>query len=217
MGLRRRTNDRTIRIMPKGEQTRDRIVRHALQLSSAEGLEGLSIGVLASDLGLSKSGLFAHFGSKEELQLAVLRLVAERFEREVLQPAFRAPRGEPRIRRIFDRWMDWVSDAAQGGCPFVAASFELDDKIDSRPRGYLVTAQRLLLATLSRAAQLAKEEGHFRPDLDTEQFAFELDGVMLSFSHWKRLLRDSRAEVRAREAFERLIADARRPVSPDAS
>lgn len=211
MDLRGRTNDRTIQVMPKGEETRDRIVRHALQLSSAEGLEGLSIGVLASDLGLSKSGLFAHFGSKEELQLAVLRLVAERFEREVLQPAFRAPRGEPRIRRIFDRWMDWVSDAAQGGCPFVAASFELDDKIDSRPRGYLVTAQRLLLATLSRAAQLAKEEGHFRPDLDTEQFAFELDGVMLSFSHWKRLLRDSRAEVRAREAFERLIADARRP------
>src|SRR5207237_5705657 len=118
----------------KGEETRERIVRHALQLSSTEGLGGLSIGVLAGDLGLSKSGLFAHFGSKEELQLAVLKLVAERFEREVLQPAFRAPRGEPRIRRIFDRWMDWVSDAAQGGCPFVAASFELDAKIDSRPR-----------------------------------------------------------------------------------
>ena len=198
--------------MPKGEETRDRIVRHALQLSSAEGLEGLSIGVLASDLGLSKSGLFAHFGSKEELQLAVLRLVAERFEREVLQPAFRAPRGEPRIRRIFDRWMDWVSDAAQGGCPFVAASFELDDKIDSRPRGYLVTAQRLLLATLSRAAQLAKEEGHFRPDLDTEQFAFELDGVLLSYSHWKRLLRDPRAEARAREAFENVLVGSRRLV-----
>src|SRR5207237_6016610 len=198
-----------MRIMAKCGGTRVPIVRHGWQLSSAEGLDGLRRGGLASELGLSKSGLFAHFGSKEELQLAVLKLVAERFEREVLQPAFRAPRGEPRIRRIFDRWMDWVSDAAQGGCPFVAASFELDDRIDSRPRGYLVTAQRLLLATLARAAQLAKEEGHFRPDLDTEQFAFELDGVMLSFSHWKRLLRDSRAEGRAREAFERLIADAR--------
>jgi len=201
----------------KGEETRDRILRHALQLSSTEGLEGLSIGVLAGDLGLSKSGLFAHFGSKEELQLAVLKLVAERFEHEVLEPAFRAPRGEPRIRRIFERWMDWVCDAAQGGCPFVAASFELDDKVDSRPRGFLVTAQRMLLTTLARAAQLAKEEGHFRADLDAEQFAFELDGVMLSFSHWKRLLRDSRAEGRAREAFERLVADARRRVKLEAS
>jgi len=201
----------------KGEETRDRIVRHALQLSSTEGLEGLSIGVLASDLGLSKSGLFAHFGSKEELQLAVLERVAERFENEVLQPAFRAPRGEPRIRRIFERWMDWMCDAAQGGCPFVAASFELDDKVDSRPRAFLVTSQRMLLAALARAAQLAKEEGHFRADLDAEQFAFELDGVMLSFSHWKRLLRDSRAEGRAREAFERLVADARRRVKPEAS
>ena len=217
MGLRNKTNYRTIKFMAKGEETRDRIIRHALQLSSAEGLEGLSIGVLASDLGLSKSGLFAHFGSKEELQVAVLKLVAERFEREVLQPAFRAPRGEPRIRRIFDRWMDWMTDAAQGGCPFVDASFELDDKVDSRPRGYLVTAQRQLLAALARAAQIAKEEGHFRPDLDTDQFAFELDGVMLSFSHWKRLLRDSRAESRARGAFERLIADARAAVNLDAS
>src|SRR5207237_7659160 len=133
----------------KGEETRERIVRHALQLSSKEGLDGLSIGVLASELGLSKSGLFAHFGSKEELQLAILKMVAERFEREVLLPAFRAPRGEPRIRRIFDRWMDWVRAAAPGGCPFVAASFELDDKLDSRPRDYLVSAQRLLLQTLA--------------------------------------------------------------------
>jgi AcrR family transcriptional regulator len=194
----------------KGDETRERIVRHALQLSSKEGLEGLSIGVLANDLGLSKSGLFAHFGSKEELQLAVLKLVAERFEREVLIPAFRAPRGEPRIRRIFDRWMDWVSGAAAGGCPFVAASVELDDKIDSRPRGYLVTAQRRLLQTLARAAQIAKEEGHFRADLDTEQFSFELDGVMLSYSHWKRLLRDPKAEARAREAFEKLLLVSRR-------
>ena len=203
--------------MAKGEETRERIVRHALQLSSTEGLEGLSIGVLATDLGLSKSGLFAHFGSKEELQLAVLKLVAERFEREVLLPAFRAPRGEPRIRRVFDRWMDWMNDAAQGGCPFVAASFELDDKVDSRPRGYLVTAQRLLLQSLARAAQIAKEEGHFHADLDPEQFAFEMDGVMLSYSHWKRLLRDPKAEVRARQAFERLLAASRRMVNQTAS
>jgi AcrR family transcriptional regulator len=198
----------------KGDETRERILRHALELSSREGLEGISIGVLANDLGLSKSGLFAHFGSKEELQLAVLKLVAERFEREVLLPAFRAPRGEPRIRRIFDRWMDWVNGAAPGGCPFVAASFELDDRVDSRPRDYLVTAQRLLLSALARAAQLAKEEGHFRSDLDPEQFAFEMDGILLSYSHWKRLLRDPRADARARAAFDTLLASSRRYVEP---
>jgi AcrR family transcriptional regulator len=198
----------------KGEETRDRIVRHALELSSTDGLEGISIGVLASDLGLSKSGLFAHFGSKEELQVAILQRVAQRFEYEVLLPAFRAPRGEPRIRRVFDRWMDWMSDAAQGGCPFVAASFELDDKVDSRPRDYLVTVQRMLLTTLARAAQIAKEEGHFRSDLDTEQFAFDLDGIMLSYSHWKRLLRDAKAEARARAGFEALLVRSRRLLEP---
>ncbi|MFL5294245.1 MAG: TetR/AcrR family transcriptional regulator [Myxococcales bacterium] len=200
--------------MAKGEETRDRIVRHALELSSTEGLEGISIGVLASDLGLSKSGLFAHFGSKEELQVAILQRVAQRFEHEVLLPAFRAPRGEPRIRRVFDRWMDWMSDAAQGGCPFAAASFELDDKVDSRPRDYLVTVQRMLLTTLARAAQIAKEEGHFRSDLDTEQFAFDLDGIMLSYSHWKRLLRDAKAEARARAGFEALLVRSRRSLEP---
>jgi AcrR family transcriptional regulator len=193
----------------KGTNTRERIVDRALRLASRDGLGGLSIGGLASDLGLSKSGLFAHFGSKEDLQLAVLQEAVTRFETTVVRPAIRAPRGEPRVRGLFDHWLAWMADpAVPGGCVLLAASVELDDR-EGRPRDYLVGTQRLLLATLARAARIAIETGHFRADLDCDQFAFELYALMLARGHWKRLLRDPRSDVRARAAFETLIAGAR--------
>src|SRR5215212_5750308 len=106
--------------MSKGEQTRERILDRAFRLASRDGLEGLSIGVLAGELGLSKSGLFAHFGSKEELQLEVLREAAARFESQVMRPAFKAARGEPRVRALFENWVHWVQDASSpGGCVFL--------------------------------------------------------------------------------------------------
>ena len=195
--------------MSKGEETRERILERASRLASRDGLEGLSIGVLASELGLSKSGLFAHFGSKEELQVAVLRAAAERFEAQVMRPAFRAARGEPRVRALFDNWLQWMQDAASpGGCLFQAASTELDDK-EGRPRDYLVGTQRQLLASLAKTARLAIEAGHFRADLDCDQFAFELYGLLLGHSHFRRLLRDPRAESRTRGAFDRLVRSAR--------
>jgi AcrR family transcriptional regulator len=196
--------------MSKGEETRQRIVERAFQQASRDGLAGLSIGGLASDLGLSKSGLFAHFGSKEDLQIEVLREAAQRFEDEVVRPALRAPRGEPRIRRMFENWLRWVGDGAVGGCLFLAAGMELDDKA-GRPRDYLVGSQRQLLATLAKSARLSIEAGHFRPDLDCDQFAFELQGLLMGCSHARRLLRDPQAETRARKAFDRLLADARLP------
>jgi AcrR family transcriptional regulator len=193
----------------KGEGTRERILDRALRLASRDGLGGLSIGVLAAELGLSKSGLFAHFGSKEDLQLAVLQVAAARFEDTVMRPAFRAPRGEPRIRRLFENWMAWIGDpASPGGCVFLAAASELDDR-EGRPRDYLVGSQRLLVASLAKSARFAVEEGHFAPSLDTEQFAFDLYALLLACSHWKRLLRDPRAETRARTAFDRMVANAR--------
>jgi AcrR family transcriptional regulator len=193
----------------KGEGTRDRILDRALRLASRDGLEGLSIGVLAGDLGLSKSGLFAHFGSKEDLQLAVLQEAATRFEDTVMRPAFRAPRGEPRIRRLFENWVGWIGDpASPGGCVFLAAAAELDDR-EGRPRDFLAGSQKQLVAALARSARMAVEEGHFAARLDAEQFAFELYALLLGCSHWKRLLRDPRAETRARAAFERLVDSAR--------
>jgi AcrR family transcriptional regulator len=195
----------------KGEGTRERILDRAFRLASRDGLEGLSIGGLAGELGLSKSGLFAHFGSKEDLQLAVLQMAATRFEDTVMRPAFQAPRGEPRIRRLFENWLGWIGDpASPGGCVFLAAASELDDR-EGRPRDFLVGTQRQLLASLGKSARMAVEEGHFAAGLDTEQFAFELYALLLGCSHWRRLLRDPKAETRARTAFERLLGAARAP------
>jgi AcrR family transcriptional regulator len=195
--------------MSKGAETRDRILDQAVRLASRDGLEGLSIGGLATELGLSKSGLFAHFGSKEELQLQVLQEAETRFREIVVQPALREPRGEPRLRAFFERWLDWdTGRSLPGGCVFVAAAVELDDR-PGPLRDFLVQAQRDWFEALAKAARLAVEAGHFRPDLDAEQFAFHLYGIVLGYHHFKRLLRDPRAEERARAAFERLVDSVR--------
>jgi AcrR family transcriptional regulator len=193
----------------KGEETRQRILEQAFRQASRDGLDGISIGGLASELGLSKSGLLAHFGSKEDLQIAVLQAAAQRFEHQVMRPAFQAPRGEPRIRRLFELWVGWLADPAiPGGCLFLAAATELDDK-EGRPRDFLVGTQRQLLDALAKAARLAIEAGHFRPDLDCQQLAFELHALLMARSLWGRLLRDPEAEARTRAGFERLLASAR--------
>jgi AcrR family transcriptional regulator len=190
----------------KGDETRVRILERAFRLASRDGLEGISIGGLAAELGLSKSGLFAHFGSKEDLQIEILRAAAAHFEVQVVRSAFRAARGEPRIRQLFENWLAWASDPAQpGGCIFMAAATELDDK-DGRPRDFLVATQKQLLAAMARSARLAIEVGHFRADVDGEQFAFDLYSLLMGYGHWKRLLRDPRAERRTRAAFDRLLA-----------
>jgi AcrR family transcriptional regulator len=197
--------------MHKGAETRERIVDRALRLATRDGLDGVTIGALAGELGLSKSGLFAHFGSKEELQLAVLAEASKRFEAVVFRPAVRAARGEARLQRLFENWLQWLSEpGTPGGCVFLAAAVELDDH-DGRPRDYLVGLQKQLMEALAKGAQLSIEAGQFRPDLDCTQFAFEFFALLLGCSHWKRLLRDPEAEPRARAAFARLLASARIP------
>ncbi|HMI90585.1 MAG TPA: TetR/AcrR family transcriptional regulator [Polyangiales bacterium] len=196
--------------MSKGEQTRERILERAFRLAGREGLEGLSIGALASDLGLSKSGLFAHFGSKEDLQIAVLAAAAQRFQAAVIQPAVRGPRGVARVRRLFDSWLTWSADPSlPGGCLFIAAATELDDR-EGRARDFLVGSQRELLDFVAGTARQAIEQGEFRKDLDCEDFAFDLYALMLGFNHSRRLLRDPRSEERTRAAFERLVQFASR-------
>ena len=201
--------------MSKGEDTRGRILERAFRLAGRDGLDGLSIGGLAAELGLSKSGLFAHFGSKEDLQIEVLRAAAAHFEAQVMRPAFRAARGEPRIRQLFENWMRWLGDpGSPGGCIFMAAATELDDK-QGRPRDYLVGTQKQLLQALARSARLAVEAGHFRTDVDAEQFAFELYSLLMGCSHWRRLLGDPRAESRTRTGFDRLMTWARLDTTTD--
>lgn len=194
--------------MTKGEDTRQRILDRAFRIAGRDGLGGLTLNTLATDLGMSKSGLFAHFRSKEELQLQVLETAAARFEARVIAPALRAPRGVARLRKLFDGWLQWITDPAQpGGCIFVAAAAELDDR-DGRPRDFLVDGQRRLRDTIVRLARAAIDEGQLRRDLDCEQLAFELLAIMLAYHHDKRLLRDGHPEVRARTAYARLLADA---------
>lgn len=197
--------------MGKGEATRQAILDRATALASAAGLEGLTIGKLADELTLSKSGLFAHFGSKESLQVAVLENAAARFVEIVVKPALKAPRGEARLKSLFDHWSLWPRKSRlPGGCVFVAAAAELDDR-PGPARECLVKQQRDFLDLIATTAKGAIAEGQFRKDLDADQFAHDFYSVMLGFHHAYRLLRDPRAEAHARRGFEALLDAARRP------
>jgi AcrR family transcriptional regulator len=192
--------------MKKGERTKTLILDDALVLAGEVGLEGLSIGSLAGRLGLSKSGLFAHFGSKEDLQLATLQHGQRRFEATVFRPALAIPRGLPRLRALFDNWLDWIARVARpGGCVLLAAAMEYDDR-PGPVRDALVAGQRELRGAVAKAVRLAIQEAHLSPDTDPWQVAFEVMGILLAAHHDRGLLDDPRALNRARAAFERLIA-----------
>lgn len=188
----------------KGGLTRQAIVERAARLASKLGLEGLTIGLLADDLALSKSGLFAHFKSKEGLQLQVLEFGIERFGDAVVRPALRASRGEERIRALFEHWLEWPASSGMAGCLFVAFAAELDDR-PGPLRSRLVEAQRDWLKVIANSVRLGIDVGDFRTDVDPAQFAHDLYGIMLASHHATRLLRDQRARARADRAFERLL------------
>jgi AcrR family transcriptional regulator len=189
----------------KGDTTRQAILDRASSLATRHGLAGLTIGRLAEDLGLSKSGLFAHFRSKETLQAQVVEYSAERFVACVIKPALAAPRGEPRLRELFESWLAWLrGDAVNDGCFFVAAAAELDD-CPCPARDVLVRHQKDWLETLANVVRTGMAERHFSPTIDAAQFAFELHGLMLGYHSCSRLLADATAEPRIRTAFEALL------------
>ena len=192
--------------MGKGEATKEAILDEAARLARTVGLGGMTIGVLATKSNLSKSGLYAHFRSKESLQLQLRERAKVRFVAEVIAPALAAPRGEPRVRALFESWLKW--DCAPGGYIFTAAASELDDQ-PGPVRDHVVRNQRDWLGTMAEVFRTGVAEGHFRAAADPEQFAFDLEGVMLSFHLTNRLLGDAAAEERARASFEALLAAAR--------
>lgn len=195
--------------MSRGDDTRLAVLEHAFSLASQVGLDGLTIGRLADDLELSKSGLFGHFQSKEALQVQVLRHAADKFVDAVLRPALKAPRGEARLRQLFERWLDWPRMVPQpGGCIFVAAATELDDK-PGPARDVLVELQRDWLEVLANAVRTAIGVGDLHASADPEQFAQDVYGIMLGCHHASRLLRDPKAVQRARVAFEAALTAAR--------
>lgn len=190
--------------MNKGSQTRQEIVGRALELAGDLGLEGVTMGVLASDLEMSKSGLFAHFKSKEALQLDVLHQAMDHFIKGVVLPALSEPRGEQRIRVLFDRYLAWIQGEGRGRCIFMALNQEYDDR-PGPVRDLLVQSQRDWHETIARVAATAIDEGHFRRDLDAAQFAFEFSGIGMAFQYSFKLLAQSRAEEQARTAFTGLL------------
>lgn len=200
--------------MTKGADTRDRILREAESLAGSLGLDGLTIGVLATTLDLSKSGLFAHFGSREGLQLAVLQRAADRFDNDVLFPALRAKSGEPRLRALSDHWLAWErTRGAHGGDLLAAAAFEMDDR-PGVVRDYLVRVQQRWLGTLVTACTIASENGHFRHDVEPDPWVREALGIILAHRVARRLLGDALADVRAERALDALFARARATSKP---
>jgi AcrR family transcriptional regulator len=198
----------------KGDRTRQSILDRAVDLASLEGLQGLTIGRLADDLGMSKSGLFAHFGSKEELQLATLEAAGERFLNEVLRPALKQPRGYPRLVAICDAWIDYIGrDVFPGGCFFAAASFEFDGR-PGLVRDAIAANMHDWIGALEKAITIAKEEGHLRDDVDPSQLAFELNSLFFGANFDCQLRGERKALDRARRAVHERLAIASQPLRP---
>ena len=190
--------------MSKGEDTKAAILDEAVTIASEVGFTGLTIGKLAEQTGMSKSGLFAHFKSKEALQLETLERARLRFTDLVIRPTLAAPRGEQRVRVLFDRWLAWEAEALKGGCIFVTAASEFDDQPGAM-RDAVLRSQQDWLEFVATVAGAAVSEGDFRADLDTEQLAFTLQGLMLGYHHAARLMRDPKALSHTRLALDQLL------------
>jgi AcrR family transcriptional regulator len=193
--------------MSKGLHTRTAILDAALAQASETGFESLTIGSLADRAGLSKSGLFAHFGSREELQIAAIEAAAARWTETVFLPSLKARRGLPRLRAWFNNWLDWTMRSGLAhACPMQTAAVEFDDQ-PGPARDVVVEHFTRLERELGRAVGMAIEQGHFRPHCDVAQFVFEMMGILYSYHHRARLFPAEIAlsRSRAQGAFERLV------------
>ncbi len=194
--------------MTKGEDTRRAILDQAVGIAATVGLSGLTVGQLADELDMSKSGLFAHFRSKEALQLAVLEAAVGQFVDAVVRPGLSAPRGEQRLRAILDGWLEWGLSRPRGGCVFIASSVEFDDR-PGVVRDRIAATQKDWIEFLATCIRTGQNAGAFRKDADPEDFAWEVYGLMLATHQATRLLDDPEAPRRARRSLERLIAGLR--------
>lgn len=190
--------------LTKRATTREVILEHAYGIACGDGLEGLSIGTLAQAVGMSKSGVFAHFGSREDLQLAVLELGARRFTANVLLPALGQPRGLPRLRAIVASWVDW-GQKYQSGCVLLSAASEYDGR-EGALRDAVVSQQAGWRNELQKSIAQAVAEGHLRDDTDAAQLAFEIYALMLGLHHDAGLFGFEQAHARANTAIDRLFA-----------
>ncbi len=193
------------RVQHKGQQTKAAIVDAALGLATQIGLEGLSIGALAEVMHMSKSGVFAHFGSRDELQMSVIREYHTRFEHEVFFPALKAPRGLPRVRQLFDNWMQRTSVEIDSGCIYISGAVEFDDR-PGPVRDALASSVQVWLDAVRRAIEQAVEQGHLRQNTDAAQMGFEIHALILALHYEARFMRNPDSLHRAVKAFESIVA-----------
>lgn len=193
------------RVLYKGQQTKAAIVDAALGLAAQIGLEGLSIGALAEVMQMSKSGVFAHFGSREELQISVIREYHRRFEVEVFYPALSAERGLPRLRAMFANWMQRTAVEIDSGCIYISGAVEFDDR-PGPVRDALASSVMTWHAALRRTIIMASELGHLRADVDEEQMLFEIHGLILALHYEARFLRTPGSIDRANAGFDNILA-----------
>lgn len=192
------------RLPAKGQQTKAVIIDAALSLAAQIGLEGLSIGALAEVTKMSKSGVFAHFGSREELQISVIREYHARFEHEVFYPALKAPRGLPRLRAMFANWMKRTSAEIDSGCIYISGAVEFDDRTGP-VRDALADSVNTWLAAMYRAVLQAQTEGHLSQDADAKQIAFEIHALILALHYEARFLRSPDSLARANVGFDNIL------------
>jgi len=203
-----------IRRQARGLRTRGAILRRAVNIASVEGLEGLTVGRLAEELGMSKSGLFAHFGSKEDLQLATCETAREIFIEEISRPAMKAPKGMLRLWNLLDRWLGHVERRLfEGGCFFTAASFEFDDR-KGPVRERIAAIMHEWIAVLNRAVMETQKAGHIDPKIDAKLLAYEIQSCALG-AHWSnQLLDDHEAYARARAIIHKKLREVATPACP---
>ena len=193
------------RVSHKGQQTKAAIIDAALRLATQVGLEGLSIGALAELMHMSKSGVFAHFGSREDLQISVVHEYFHQFEQEVFYPVLALPRGLPRVEALFANWMKRVAVEIQSGCIFISGAVEFDDR-PGPVRDALSTSVKIWLAAMHRAVMQAREEGHLSPGADAEQMAFEIHGLILALHYEARFLNNPGSVARANTGFAHILS-----------
>jgi AcrR family transcriptional regulator len=203
------------RVLIKGQQTKTAIIDAALGLASQIGLEGLSIGAVAEVAGMSKSGVFAHFGSREELQISVIREYNDRFETVVFYEAMQKNRGLPRLQALFDNWMIQTSAEIDSGCIYISGAVEFDDR--SGPvRDALVNVVATWQSAFRRAVELAQREGHLTRQADPRQISFEIHGLILALHYEARFLCNPSATDLARQGFQHILARYAGPGTPPA-
>jgi AcrR family transcriptional regulator len=200
------------RALQKGQQTKAAIIEAALGLATQIGLEGLSIGALAEMTRMSKSGVFAHFGSREELQISVIREYFHRFEQEIFYPALQAPRGLPRVTALFNNWMKRVAVEIQSGCIFISGAVEFDDR-PGPVRDALASSVDTWMKALDRAIAQAQEIGELDGSADPHQIAFEIHGLILALHYEARFLKDPGSLQRANVAFAHILTRYSAPAS----